>query len=189
MTLQTAGVFVLVDGRVAFQAGPDQTGQRIGLVRIGGHLAPGETPTDCARREAREEASLTVEFVDSPTTYCLTLEGPPRVVPWADGSPRPLHASATSQVFLAVSEDTPTPASETRGLILLSPEELIAIRAGEHSLASLERSGAKILLRDPMERDDLYGLPVAARWAGLLGEVLGIHPGLSLWGRSPPLTD
>lgn len=68
MSLQTAGTFVLVDGRIALQAGPDQTGERIGIVRIGGHLEPGYSPWDCARREALEEASLVVEGVDAPAT-------------------------------------------------------------------------------------------------------------------------
>jgi 8-oxo-dGTP pyrophosphatase MutT (NUDIX family) len=87
MKLQAAGAFVLVDGSIAFQAGPDQTGDQIGIVRIGGHIEPGETPWECAQREAMEEASLRITSVDAPSTYCLSMEEPPKRVGWAGGSP------------------------------------------------------------------------------------------------------
>ena len=181
MSLTTAGIFVLVDGRVLFQAGPDQTGKQVGLVRIGGRLESGETPLDCALREAREEASISVRVIDSPTTYCLTLEEPPRAVAWQNGSPRPLHASATSHVFIGLSADQPSPTSETHALILLSPSELVALGESKHTLGSLQKLGSQIVLRDPTEREHLFELPVAPRWAGMLAEVLILHPDLSLW--------
>lgn len=105
---------------------------------------------------------------------------------WADESPRRLHSSNTSQVFLSVSRDTPAPSSETCGLILLPPDALVAMGEGEHTLESLGRAGSEILLRDPTERDSLYALPVAPRWARLLGELLALHPGLCLWGTGHP---
>ena len=49
--------------------------KRLGLwLQPGGHLEPGETPWDAARREAEEETGLAVSFVD------LGADGVPRLV-------------------------------------------------------------------------------------------------------------
>ena len=181
MSLRTAGAFILVDGLVAFQAGPDQTGEQIGIVRIGGHIEPGESPWESAQREALEDASLRITPIEATVTYCLSLEEPPCPIDWTAGAPRPVHASATSRVFLGTSGDPPVPKSETQGLILLPPQSLLTISSEQHTLASLEESGCRVILRDDSERDSLFAMPVAARWAGLLGEVMALHRDLSLW--------
>lgn len=185
--LLTASVYALVNGRIPFMAGPDRTGARVGVVRIGGHLLPHETPWECARREAFEETRLSVQAVDAPATYRVRPGEPPAPLVWAGGSPRPIHSTDHSQIYLAVSGDKPIPSSESRSLVLLTPDDVFMICDGEWTLGSFEDHGGQILLQDPADRDCLFSLPLDPRGPALLKAFLEIHPGLSLWESAPPL--
>jgi hypothetical protein len=119
--------------------------------------------------------------IDAPDTYRLVAGEPLSRVPWASGSPRPIHASETSQIFLVHADADPVPSSESRGLALLTPDQITAVCHGAWTLAALEAVGGRIILRDEAEKTRLYALPVAPRWAAQLAKVLDRHPGLSLW--------
>lgn len=44
----TAGVWVRMGNRFPFEVGPDKTGKSLGVVRVGGHIETGETPSRIA---------------------------------------------------------------------------------------------------------------------------------------------
>src|SRR5579862_3158206 len=129
----TAGAYVLVGGLLAFVVGPTSKGDRLGVVRLGGHREGDETGWACASREVREESSLAIRALAPPTTYWL---GPPhdpaeaRAGPWltrGSDEPTPFLAAwriedgerTFSLMYLASAEGTPKPSGEVRGLLLL----------------------------------------------------------------------
>jgi 8-oxo-dGTP pyrophosphatase MutT (NUDIX family) len=65
----TAGAYVLADGLVVFMVGPNRAGDRLGVVRLGGHREAGETSWTCAGREVLEEASVRIRPIPPPATY------------------------------------------------------------------------------------------------------------------------
>ena len=65
----TSGAYVVRGGRFLFAIGPKHGGDTLAVVRIGGHLEPGETAEGCLIREAEEEASIAVRLVDPPATH------------------------------------------------------------------------------------------------------------------------
>ncbi len=70
----TAGAYVLINGGLLFVIGPTPTGQRLAIVRLGGHCEAGETAWQCAAREVAEEASLVIRPCRPPATYWLDRE-------------------------------------------------------------------------------------------------------------------
>ncbi len=54
----TAGAYVLLDGRFPFIVGPTPDGDRLAVVRLGGHREAGESPWQCAAREVMEESGV-----------------------------------------------------------------------------------------------------------------------------------
>lgn len=87
----TAGAYVVLDGRFLFMMGPTESGDGLALVRLGGHLEPGESPEDAVRREVQEEASVSLRLLTPPATYwaedwASDLRGGLRSIRWADGT-------------------------------------------------------------------------------------------------------
>ena len=82
-TVVTASAWVLQGDVFPFMVGPDHTGEYLGVVRLGGHIEPGEAPWQCAAREAQEEAGLHLKAIVPPATYNLREDGlcP---LPWED---------------------------------------------------------------------------------------------------------
>lgn len=96
----TAGVYVRLEvlgGLMPFMVGQTNAGNRLGVVRVGGHREPGESSCDCARREALEEAGLRIEFLRPPMTYRATMNNVSRkLLPEAWPNPTPETARRCS---------------------------------------------------------------------------------------------
>lgn len=148
---RTAGAYILYKGFFVFQVGPTQNGDKLGVVRLGGHRENEENPLDTAIREVFEESAIKVNPVNFPVTYHLngwngrvhkvrmTGEINPILIKGNEGE-------AYSVMYLAFANHKPKPSSESQGLIFLSPKEIALICSREITFnAFLRQNGvAKI---------------------------------------------
>src|SRR3954471_23730683 len=71
-SVATAGAYIVLDGRFPFVLGTTPAGDRLAVVRVGGHREAGESPWQCAAREVLEEAGLSIQPIAPPATYWLS---------------------------------------------------------------------------------------------------------------------
>lgn len=141
----TAGLILRNHDRFVFQVG--LTGQRdaLGIVRLGGHVEAGETPAECAVREALEEGSTRASIVSPPGTFRYDADSEAVLSPsgWPGEAPASLllatmsgaSAGDLSVTYLAESTDDPSPSAETQGLIFLSAGDVLWLTSTQVSLA------------------------------------------------------
>lgn len=67
----TVGVYLVVQDRYVFVFGPNPAGDKLAVVRVGGHREPGESPHQCAVRETLEETGLTAHLEQPPATWIV----------------------------------------------------------------------------------------------------------------------
>lgn len=158
----TSGVILRNAGRFVFQVGYNAARDALGVVRIGGHVEPGEPAAQTAVRESLEEAGTRVTLIPSPRTYQYeTGDDIIELVPttWDAGPPAPLllaevtgsSSSGLSVTYLAESSDSPVPAGETQALLFLTPAEVRLISESSLTLGELIRIGGVV--------EDPSGLP------------------------------
>lgn len=174
--IRTAGTYLWTGSHFVFQVGPNKTGDRLGVVRLGGHLEPGETPWQAVRREVLEEATMAVTPLPVPATY-LTSGGELQVIAWEE-RPAPLlvyqrEPGAFTPLYLTYSADSPTPAAETRGLLLLDREWLARLVREEMSLDRYLAAGGRAILREELPGAMLLA---PSYYLGLLDRLLGFMP-------------
>ena len=137
-TVLTSGVILRNEGRFVFQFGYNAARDALGVVRLGGHVEPGESADQTAVREAFEEANTRVELIPSRTTFRYEArETTIDLVPttWGAGPPAPLllaemrtaGVSGLSATYLAESFDSPTPSAETQALLFLTAAEVRSV--------------------------------------------------------------
>jgi 8-oxo-dGTP pyrophosphatase MutT (NUDIX family) len=175
----TASAYVLVRGLFVFQVGPTRSGDQLGVVRLGGHMEPGESSLACAIREAFEEATLRIQPVAPPATYIVADDASLRPAPPPDGELAPLlisrHAEGLSVTYLAHSDDEPVPGAESRGLLLLDRSDVLRLTAEPLTLGQFLNGGGRALLREPLP----LNLPLEPfPHLRLLPRVLALHPHL-----------
>lgn len=161
--VKTAGAYVWYDGYFPFQFGPTKAGSHLGVVRFSGHRENDETAWETAVREVREESMMEINIIHSPKTFLLTAwEKRPIEVKIDDGiSPILIKGQpdeTLSIMFLAYSANPPQPSSETKGILLLTPDDIQLICTHEITLKEfLERNG-KAMYTDTLN-EDLILLP------------------------------
>lgn len=160
----TAGLILRNGGRFVFQAGYNATRDAIGIVRLGGHVEPGETPAECALREAAEEGCVRASIVLPPDTFVYEVDGESFDIArydWPGEAPVPLlvatmtssSAPGLSVTYLAESTGMPTPGGETQALVFLSSEEVHWLTSTTVSLAEFIDSGGRIVAASDLPAD------------------------------------
>ena len=149
---KTVGSFILYQDTLAFMIGPDNSGEKLGVMRIGGHIEANEKLLQALEREIKEEASVEVKLLNSPCTFYKTN--------WDDANyyeitndivwdTKPLiivgDKSRSTAVFLSYTEEEPKPSSEACGIIFLKETDIKAICLKKLCLKDFIDNGGKFI--------------------------------------------
>ncbi|WP_456278920.1 NUDIX hydrolase [Bacillus sp. AK128] len=149
--IRTSGAYVLYKGLFIFQVGPTKEGDKLGVVRLGGHREENETALNTAKREVFEEAKVEINPFNPNATFHLNEweEEPIRVQidePIAPILIKGNEESSYTVMYLSNTFSKPTPSSETNGLLLLSPANVHLICNNRITLRDyLKQNGISIL--------------------------------------------
>ncbi len=156
--ISTAGAYVLYNGLFIFQVGPTKSGDKLGVVRLGGHREDGETALDTAKREAYEEAQIEINphHPDS-TFYIEDWNDEPIKVKIEDPNAPILmkgnEKSSYTVMYLSSTYNQPSPSSESQGLLLLSPEKVHLVCQKDISLNEYHELGGISILKSEINAD------------------------------------
>ncbi len=158
---------------------------------IGGHREQGESWVECAHREAIEEIGVDVELLPSHYTWVVSSDGEAERIVVSE-EPRPMalyrmihpenapRAGETYHIVIyrAALLEPPydMPIDEVRGIIALSPEQVIEGPQRKPSIAELISEGAEIvsLARHVDMGTRLYPIGTAAALAAILRQAVQI---------------
>ncbi|MDF2700082.1 MAG: mismatch repair protein MutT [Haloplasmataceae bacterium] len=133
-SFKTVGTLILYHDTLAFMIGPDKTGEKLGIVRFGGHIEDGESLLQALNREIYEDCSISVNLINSPLSFYkkdwndnelinVTKEINFEMQPFLlKGDNNRLSA-----LFLSKTDIEPIPSSETNGIIFLTKQNIIDI--------------------------------------------------------------
>ncbi|MCU5330934.1 MULTISPECIES: NUDIX hydrolase [Bacillus] len=156
--VRTSGAYVMYKNLFVFQVGPTSKGDTLGVVRLGGHKEDEETAVETAKREVREEATIDITILSSPSTYYkqnwnaqskkIKVENEIDPILIIDSSDETL-----SIMYMAYSENEPTPSSETNGLLLLSVSDIRLICSKAITLNDYIKQGGIAILKEKMDKE------------------------------------
>jgi hypothetical protein len=158
INIRTSGAYVLYKGLFIFQVGPTKNGDKLGVVRLGGHSESNETALDTAKREVFEEAYINIIPINSATTFYLKdwKENASKVTVNDIISPILIKGSeetSYSVMYLSYSDTKPEPSSETHGLLLLSPNDVDLICQNKLTLNDYIKLNGISILKSNLDRD------------------------------------
>jgi hypothetical protein len=149
---KTVGSFILYQDTLTFMIGPDNTGEKLGLMRLGGHIEEKESLLQALEREIKEEGSVKVKLFDSPSTFYkrnwedINYSEITNKLKW---DIRPLiitgDKSRSTAVFLSHTEEKPKPSSEAYGLIFLKENDIRDICTKKLHLIDFLKNGGKLI--------------------------------------------
>jgi ADP-ribose pyrophosphatase YjhB (NUDIX family) len=154
--VRTSGAYVLYRGLFVFQVGPTKEGDKLGVVRLGGHREGNETALDTAKREVFEEAQVEItpfnpnttfhlnEWNEEPTKVCINEHVVPILIKGND-------ESSYSIMYMSTTLTPPTPSSELKGLLLLSPENVRLICRKKISLSNYQKQNGVSILKTEID--------------------------------------
>ncbi len=156
--VRTAGAYVVYKNLFVFQVGPTSKGDTLGVIRLGGHKEANETAVETAKREVKEEAAIDITILSSPSTYYkenwnaqskkIRVENEINPILIIDSPDETL-----SIMYMAHSENEPTPYSETSGLLLLSVSDIRLVCSKEITLNDYIKQGGMAILKEKMNKD------------------------------------
>lgn len=156
--VRTAGAYVVYKNLFVFQVGPTSKGDTLGVIRLGGHKEADETAVETAKREVKEEAAIDITILSSPSTYYkenwnaqskkIRVENEINPILIIDSPDENL-----SIMYMAHSENEPTPYSETSGLLLLSVSDIRLVCSKEITLNEYIKQGGMAILKEKMNKD------------------------------------
>lgn len=153
---ETAGAYIFHEGYFifAFGFGSNLNSHELGVIRIGGHREDGETVKDCVRRETKEETSLNCKIITSNISYHF--DGKNYLTLNNSHSNAPIfiterNNNKLSVMYLAQSDDAPTPSAETQGLLLLRQQDIKTICENKITFKDYINIGGKYILTDKLK--------------------------------------
>lgn len=156
--VRTSGAYVMYKNLFVFQVGPTSKGDTLGVVRLGGHKEADETAVETAKREVREEATINITILSSPSTYYkenwnaqskkIKVENEINPILIIDSPDESL-----SIMYVAYSKMLPKPSSETNGLLLFSLSDIRLICSKEITLKDYIKQGGIAILKEKMDID------------------------------------
>jgi len=158
--VRTSGAYVLFKGFFVFQVGPNKNGDKLGVVRLGGHREGDESPLDTAIREALEEAAIKINPKNSPVTYYL--EGwhnqANKIFMNESGVVNPILIKGNKEelfsvMYIALAENEPQSSSESKGLLLLSPKDIELICSRKITLNEFLKQNGRAKMKDNINKD------------------------------------
>jgi hypothetical protein len=156
-SFRTAGVFLLYKNKYAFMIGPNRNGDKLGIVRLGGHIEENEGIVDCIKREVWEEARVDINIVSSPITYFKSSweEKEFEVIEVDAFGAKPILIvngviNATA-LYLATTAGHIVPSAEAHGIILLNEKEIVEICKNEITLSDFVSQGGELLQSQEMD--------------------------------------
>jgi 8-oxo-dGTP pyrophosphatase MutT (NUDIX family) len=170
--------------------GPTKTRDRLGVVRLGGHREVGESSWQCAYREVREEASVRIQPIQPPVTYWSSVGEvdssiEPGSWPLEVGAQPPIRPllvrrrvevdGLLSVMYLAWTDDTPAPAAEATGLLLLTRVDVARLARETMTLRQYLHLGGRALLRDELPLDLPLQPFAQLQWLDIIWK---LHPDL-----------
>lgn len=158
--LETVGSFIVYKDTFAFVIGPDQTGERLGVMRLGGHIEGNESYLQALKREIKEEGSIGVKFISSPNTFYKRNwndDNYSEVTDDIDLDIKPLiivgDKTRSTAVFLSYAEEEPKPSSEIYGIIFLKENEIKRICSEKLKLKDLLEGGVRLIEQKNIDYD------------------------------------
>jgi hypothetical protein len=156
--VRTSGAYVLYNGLFPFQVGSTRKGDKLGVVRLGGHRERDETAAETAVREVFEESSMKINIVSSPITFfkrnwngsANKIQTEDEVAPILIKGSDPASSTA---MYLAHSESEPRPSSETSGLLLLTSKDVHLICKQKITLNEYIRQHGRALFKRELDKN------------------------------------
>lgn len=153
---RTSGAYVLYKGLFIFQVGPTKEGDKLGVVRLGGHREGNETALETAKREVFEEAQVEIVPINPHITFYLSEwnEEPTKVninEPIVPILIKGNEESSYTIMYLSNTLTLPTPSSESKGLLLLSPENVRLICQNKISLSEYQNLDGVSILKTELD--------------------------------------
>ncbi|MGH0777432.1 NUDIX domain-containing protein [Bacillus cereus] len=156
--VRTSGAYVMYKNLFVFQVGPTSKGDTLGVVRLGGHKEADETAVETAKREVKEEASIDITILNSPTTFYKENWNAQSKKIKVENEINPILIidsldESLSIMYVAYSKIPPKPSSETNGLLLLSLSDIELICTGKITLNDYINQGGVSILKEKMNKD------------------------------------
>jgi hypothetical protein len=157
---KTVGSFILYQDTFAFMIGPDNSGERLGIMRLGGHIEKNESLLQSLEREIKEEGSIEVKLFDSPCTFYKrnwddnNYSEITNNIEW-DIKPLIITGDKTrsTAVFLSYTDKEPKPSSEAYGIIFLNENDIRDICSKKLKLMDFLNKGGKLIQQKEINYD------------------------------------
>ena len=164
---KTAGAFISIEGLYPFALGWEPHNGNIPIFRLGGHVMGHETGWECAVREVKEEANIRIKPVYTKRTYWASAETQGidlQEIQWDkenDPGSKPFlivayhthNETSLSFMYMAQSNEIPTPSAEVKGILLLDPSHIQEICQTPMTLDQYLTSGGRAIFVDQFDRN------------------------------------
>lgn len=157
---KTVGSFILYQDTLVFMIGPDNSGKKLGVVRLGGHIEANESLLQSLRREIMEEGSAKIKLVSSPCSFYKGNWGDINYYEITNNlgmDIKPLiivgDKTRSTIVFLSYTLEEPKPSSEACGIIFLRENDIQDICTRRLRLRDFLDNGGKLVQQKQIDYD------------------------------------